>query len=265
MLKIMHTPESITTLISKLRHAGEAVGFTVECFGQIGNWPLLGMIRPASVAPSQAPHIYLSAGTHGDEPAGPQAMLELLKNDRLPRNYNYSICPLLNPAGLALGTRENPGGIDLNRDYRDSISREVRSHTRWIEHRITQLDCAIHLHEDWESQGFYLYELNITGLPSYSAQILAATEKFLPIETAQCIDGHLANEGIIKPTILPELAEGQPEAVYLQEKFGGLNYTLEAPSALDFRKRVNALKAAVEVTLPPQKKPHTDLNASEIS
>ena len=245
----MHSAESISELISKLRCAGEAAGFTVEDFGQIGVWPLLGMTRAASLDISRACHIYLSAGIHGDEPAGPQAMLELLESDALPRQHNFILCPLLNPAGMVAGTRENPSGIDLNRDYRDFASPEIQAHVEWIHAHITQLDCAIHLHEDWESQGVYLYELNFSGLPSYSAHILTAMSEILPQEMAECIDGSPAIKGIIKPDTLPELAEGHPEAIYLQQKFGGLNYTLETPSAMDFRKRVDALKAAVAITL----------------
>lgn len=245
----MHSPESITDLISNLRRAGEAAGFIVESFGQIAAWPLLGMTRAASPDAAKPCHVYLSTGIHGDEPAGPQAALELLESDALPRNHHYTLCPLLNPAGMVAGTRENQGGIDLNRDYLDFASPETKAHSQWIERRITQLDCAMHLHEDWESKGVYLYELNLAGLPSYSARILAAMTQFLPQETADCIDGFPAKDGIIKPDALPKLAEGHPEAIHLQLKFGGLNYTLETPSALDFRKRVEALKAAVVVTL----------------
>jgi predicted deacylase len=253
---------SVATLIAQLKIAGKTAGFQIDIFGQVGPdlaWSLLGMQRTPQASDLPTRHIYLSAGIHGDEPATSQALLELLQDDALPPQHHYYICPLLNPAGLANGTRENPDGIDLNRDYRDFASQETRQHANWIQAHISQLDCAIHLHEDWESKGFYLYEINLPLKSMHphacapqagrAQDILHAAEKYLPIETANCIDGYAAKDGIISIEVELQLAEGQPEALCIQEKFGGINYTLETPSALEFRKRVDALKAAVQAAI----------------
>ena len=151
----------------------------------------------------------------------------------------------MNPLGLIQGTRENGDGIDLNRDYRHLLSREISAHAAWVEQKISRMTVAMHLHEDWESRGFYLYELNFTQPPGFSAQIIQAVRKHLPIETAEIIDGRIADQGIIRPDSLPELEEGDPEAIYLHKRYGGLNYTVETPSAENFERRVKALKAAV--------------------
>ena len=240
----MHTVDSVRELLIEMKAAAEAVDFSVETFGHIEDWPLLGMHREGRL--HGARRIYLSAGIHGDEPAGPQTLLELLQADALPREHTFILCPVLNPYGLSKGIRENASGIDLNRDYRDFVSPEIQSHHRWIEAaRIQKLDLSVHLHEDWESAGFYLYELNFSHLPSYADQILRATAAYIPVETATEIDGRPACNGIIRPATLSEIEEGNPEAIYFQQKFGGLNYTLETPSAAPLEKRVDALKAAV--------------------
>jgi len=241
----MTDSDSITALLTKLRSAAEAAGFTVETFGQTAHYPLLGMTRTADSANEASRHLYLSAGIHGDEPAGPQALLELLEEDALPRAHHDYLCPLLNPDGLAAGTRENAEGIDLNRDYRDFATAEVRAHADWLQAKVTRLDCALHLHEDWESRGFYLYELNFGAQPGYAERILQATRRFLPTESAAEIDGRAARDGVIRPDRIPEIEEGDPEAIYIHKKYGGLNYTLETPSTQDLRHRVGALKAAV--------------------
>jgi predicted deacylase len=233
------------TYLSQLADAGIAAGFTVDRFGQIGDDPLLGLTRTAAEAGADTRHIYLSAGIHGDEPAGPQALLELLEENALPRRHSYAICPLLNPAGFALGTRENAEGLDLNRDYRHLASREIHAHVNWLAQTVQKLKLAVHLHEDWESRGFYLYELNFTRQPGLSAQIMEAVQAHLPIETAEKIDGRRAKHGIIRPESIPHLEEGDPEAIYLQKNFGGLNYTVETPSSQNLAPRVKALKAAV--------------------
>lgn len=74
---------------------------------------------------------------------------------------------------------------------------------------------------------------------------MRAVRKHLPIETAEMIDGRIAQQGTIRPDELPELEEGDPEAIYLCKRYGGLNYTLETPSSKKFMQRVKALKAAV--------------------
>ncbi len=105
------------------------------------------------------PRVYLSTGIHGDEPAGLVALRDLFRDNLWPAELNLGICPCLNPQGCELGTRENASGHDLNRDYRNPRSTEVRLHLEWLS-ALTPWDVSICLHEDWESHGFYLYELN---------------------------------------------------------------------------------------------------------
>lgn len=241
----MHCPENMPTYLDRLARAGRTAGFLVETFGWSDSYPMLGMTRSSNHPNASEHQLYFSAGIHGDEPAGPQALLELLEEDALPRRHNYAICPLLNPAGMVRSTRENAKGIDLNRDYRHFVSEETSAHAAWLERKVRPITQALLLHEDWESQGFYLYELNFTNGPGHSEQILQAVRPHLPIETAEIIDGRIARHGIIRPESLPKIEEGDPEAIYLYKRNGGLSYTLETPSAQDFTNRVKALKAAV--------------------
>ncbi|WP_269522260.1 M14 family metallopeptidase [Coraliomargarita parva] len=233
-------------LLRQLESAAKAAGFQVETYGRIGSWPLQAYTREGDATGRQ---VYLSAGIHGDEPAGPLALLDLLEAKQLPNQHHYAICPLMNPAGYEADTRENHEGIDLNRDYRDFRSEEIRSHCRWATTRLDSLDTCLHLHEDWESKGFYLYELNFGKQPGYANTILQSTLAYLPTETAAEIDGRAAANGLICPERLPQLEEGHPEAIYFQQKFGGLNYTLETPSSFPLELRIAALKAAVLAVL----------------
>jgi hypothetical protein len=75
-----------------------------------------------------------------------------------------------------LNRRENAAGIDLNRDYRHLQSPEVRAHVDWLQ-RQPRFDVALCLHEDWESNGFYVYELNPDNRPSFAEKILEAAAK----------------------------------------------------------------------------------------
>ena len=112
--------------------------------------------------------IYISSGIHGDEPAGPVALRRLIDEDRWPGDTELILCPCLNPTGLQAKTRENRHGIDLNRDYRDPKSEEVRAHMAWL-NQLPRFDLSLVLHEDWEADGYYLYDRN------YPQQRLAIT------------------------------------------------------------------------------------------
>ena len=235
---------NVDQLLSDFRSAAETSGFQVESYGEAFGYPLLTATR-ATKPSRKSRQIYLSTGIHGDEPAPPLALLQLLKNDALPHTNHYTLCPCMNPAGLAAGTRENPDGIDLNRDYTDFASTEIRTHRDWIEANITALDLALHLHEDWEAKGFYFYELNFHGHYSHADALLAAAKKHLPIDTDSTIDGHPANGGIIRPPERPHVPEGLPEALYFEAHYNLLDYTIETPSCFPLDQRIQAMQVAV--------------------
>lgn len=192
--------------------------------------------------------VYLSAGIHGDEPAGPLAMLRLLEEDHWPTDANLFLCPCLNPAGFALNRRENGEGKDLNRDYQHFETAEVRAHVAWLK-LLPQLDLAFCLHEDWEANGFYLYELNPDGLPSKARSMVERVAPVCPIDLAEVIEGRPASGGIIHPNHDPASRPQWPEAFWLLQNRTRLSYTLEAPSDFPLTTRVAALVAAVRAGL----------------
>jgi murein peptide amidase A len=198
--------------------------------------------------PAARANVYISTGIHGDEPAGPLAALRLLQEDAWPDTAAIWLCPCLNPAGLRLNRRENASGIDINRDYRHPQSPEARAHTNWLQ-RQPRFDVTLCLHEDWESNGFYLYEVNPDGRPSLAEKITAAAATVCPIDLAEVIEDRPARNGIIRPEFSPAERPQWPEAAYLITHKTRLNYTLEAPSDFPLPARVSALTAAVRAVL----------------
>ena len=157
----------------------------------------------------------------------------------------WFICPLLNPTGFTLGTRENAGLLDLNRDYKDLRSAEIAAHVNWLQCQ-PSFDTTFCLHEDWESTGFYLYELNPEGFPSLADTMIAAARAHGPIEPATVIDGReIAAPGIIRPVTDPLLRETWPEAIYLRAHHTHRSYTLETASAQPMEQRLTTQVAAV--------------------
>lgn len=201
--------------------------------------------RPVKVPVGRA---YLSTGIHGDEPAGPVAMARLLADNQWPEGWEIWALPCLNPSGCRLHRRENEAGQDLNRDYRHRLTPEVDAHIGWLEAQ-PRFDLALCLHEDWEANGFYVYELNPCGKASLAAGVLAAVKDVCPIETARQVDGRKAEHGLIRPAFRPAKRLRWPEAFYLTQNKTDLCYTLEAPSDFPLATRVNALVTGARAAL----------------
>jgi len=235
----------IDDVLQRALAAAKAHDWSVELFPNAGDLPLYGFQRSAK-RPRLT--VYLSTGIHGDEPAGPLALVELLEATAWPSGVNLIACPCLNPTGFPNNTRENRTGTDLNRDYRHIESGEVQAHTAWID-GLPNFDFGICLHEDWEANGFYLYELNPDNLPAVSEKVIDAVVQACPIDPSERIDDRPARGGILKPVVSPEARPLWPEAFYIVLKKTRLSYTLEAPSDFPVATRVNALCTAVQTLL----------------
>ncbi len=250
----------IRAVLRDVEIAAQTHGWTSETFGMQGVFNLLALHRqPLSILnplarrsgaePAQpSTRIYLSAGIHGDEPAGPLAGLRLLQKNKWPANAELWFCPCLNPVGFVLNRRENADGKDLNRDYRHLETAEVRAHIAWLE-RQPRFDVYLCLHEDWESHGFYLYEQNPDGKTSLAETIVSAVQKVCPIDPAEIIEDRPAKNGIIRPNLDPHTRPQWAEAFYLIMHKSRLGCTLEAPSDFPLSTRVNALVAGVDAAL----------------
>jgi len=193
---------------------------------------------------SGAKRLYVSTGVHGDEPSGPLCALELFRQRLWPDGVQVSLVPCVNPRGFELNTRENEAGIDLNRDYRNTRTAVVAAHKAWLE-REGIFDLAILLHEDWEANGFYVYELNPNQLPSLAERLIDAVRPVCPIETAETVDNWRCEAGIIRPAVPPEERPEWAEALWLIQHRSRQNYTLETPSDFELSLRVTAHLAAM--------------------
>jgi hypothetical protein len=230
----------------EIEAAALAQGFRVERFGEIAGFPLLALTKRT---PGPRPRVYLSAGIHGDEPAPPLALLELIRRGVLDSRAGWFVCPLLNPVGFARRTRENADGVDLNRDYKALRSLEIQAHARWLR-RQPNFELTICVHEDWEATGYYVYELNPATRQSLAQAMLEAVAPICPIETATVIDGRTVDEpGIIRPIADPLLRETWPESIYLRAHHTQLGYTIESPSGRPMAQRVAAHGAAIKRAL----------------
>ena len=227
--------------------AAQSHGWTMEAINPAPRL-ILGLTRHASRDTCCATRVYISTGIHGDEPAGPLAVRQLLQENAWPPVLDVWLCPCLNPTGFVLNHRENREGLDLNRQYRAPEAAETVAHVAWLR-RQPRLDLCLCLHEDWESHGFYLYELNPDRCPSLADHIIARVAQVCPIERSEIIEGRPAQNGIIRPDLDPRSRPQWPEAFFLITHKTRCSYTLEAPSDFPLPMRIAALVAAVKTAL----------------
>jgi len=238
----------IRAVLHEIEATARSRGWTREIFHTAEGFEWLALRLPPSRITGRAPRVYISAGIHGDEPAGPLAALQLIRDNAWPEHCEIILCPCLNPIGFSTNRRENGQGIDLNRDYRGLQSPEVRAHVAWLESQST-FDTCFCLHEDWEAHGFYVYELNPDGMHSLAEFIVAGVQAVCPIDQSEIIEGRAARGGIICPSLDPRDRPQWPEAFWLLTHKTRLSYTLESPSDFPLTVRVKALVCGVRAAL----------------
>jgi hypothetical protein len=240
----------ISAVLDGCMAAAKTHGWLLERIPGEDGLSLHAFTRPAKTPPATGSprRIYISAGIHGDEPAGPLALRNLLTLNQWPAHLEFRVLPCLNPTGFPLNKRENASGKDLNRDYRHFETAEIRAHVAWLKEQ-PDFYITFCLHEDWESHGFYVYELNPDRRPSLAQTMVDAVAPICPIDLSAEIEGREAKGGIIAPNLDPNSRPQWPEAFWLLQNKTRQSYTLEAPSDFPLSTRVNALVAAVQAAL----------------
>ena len=191
--------------------------------------------------------IYISAGIHGDEPAGTEALIAWAeKNTPVLASSPFLIIPCLNPWGLINNSRFDAERRDLNRAFHQddlpliaSLKSLLRSH---------RFALGLMLHEDYDGQGVYLYELE-SATPFWGEDLLKAAQPILPIEGRTLIDGRESTgSGIVRRKIKMRMFKkiGLPEAVYLHLHHTKRGFTVETPSEFALDARVHAHVAIIE-------------------
>jgi hypothetical protein len=216
----------------------------------------------AEFGPPGAPVVTISAGIHGDEPAGPSALLALVRDGLLDPRFGYRLWPCTNPTGFAAGTRTAAGGADLNRTFgRGGTSPEAKA--MLAANRDRRFALAIDLHEDVDAAGFYLYETAPGGWTSrYAAAVTAAVaeagfplQAFAPgfdlgppgCEVAQtrAVGAVVVDAGREAPFFAPDL----PAGLVLVRRAAPCALTFETPAAASPDARIAAHRVAVVAAL----------------
>jgi hypothetical protein len=104
---------------------------------------------------------------------------------------------------------------------------------------------AMCLHEDYDAQGVYLYEIR-KKFTTFGQELLAAAGYHVPIDARRTIEGRRAKQGWIARKInlkkFPEIAE----AIYLACNHSERTITAETPSEYDLGPRIQAHIAMIQ-------------------
>jgi protein MpaA len=248
------TTFDVIAYTGEVENAARATGWTVRHLLPMESGPRPWFQRVTANRDDTSPRLYLSTGIHGDEISGPLALLKMIRQPDFFADFDVTIFPILNPNGLARGTRMNRDEIDLNRDYRNSRSLEIKDHIQTLR-TLGRFDASMMLHEDYDGIGAYLYELNNALDPGLGEKIIAAMGLHVPIDMRPEIEEAPARSGVIsRRDLIAKLGrlEDRPEwaeATYLMVYHTEVSYTTETPIPFPIEARVNAQIAAVETLM----------------
>ncbi len=166
-------------------------GPTVDTIGTIEGFPVF---RIRAGRPRRL-RVLITGGVHGDEPAGVEAVLGFVEQDMDPwlGQVEFTAMPCVNPVGYERGTRENGAGADVNRSFEGSDVPEVQLLKKALEG--CRVDALVDCHEDWEADGFYMYEGPRNG-SAVGPAVIAAVEERASIDPDSGEDSEPVSRGV---------------------------------------------------------------------
>jgi protein MpaA len=230
-------------LVERWRAVARKAGLKLRPFAQARGHDVFQIVTPA-LAPAGG--MYFSAAIHGDEPASAEALVAWAEcHARELARLPLMIFPCLNPHGLVQNTRVNEDGIDLNRVFHTNGSPVVAA----LKQRLAgyRFACALLLHEDFDGEGIYLYEI-LRAKPYLGEALLTAANRHIASDPRVKIDGRKSCGGVIRRRFDAERFNrmGYPEAIYLHLHHAEHALTIETPSEFALEQRVAAHVAVIE-------------------
>ena len=221
-------------------------GLQMHDLATISDYPLHWISSPAADE-GATPAIYVSTGIHGDEPGSVWGLLEWAEeNIPLFAAHPFLIFPCLNPYGLVHNTRVDEEGRDLNRSFHLEGHPLISAWNAVMEHR--RVDVFFNLHEDYDAQGIYMYELSASG-DDCGRRILDECGAVLPLDGRLEIEGRAATQGLILRRTIPEGLPGMPESIAAFARGVRLAITFESPSEFALTDRIAVHKAFLTAAL----------------
>ena len=240
-----HCAHDVRTLHKRWRKAVRGTPFHCVTVGEKNGYPLF-RVRNSAEGPGG---LYVSAGIHGDEPAPLWALLEWFEAGDYQRLGEVPILlfPCLNPWGIVENRRHDADDNDLNRLFDKFALTPIQQIREAIAGECFRVGCC--LHEDYDAQGAYLYDLNALGSSESAKAILKhSVTADVPIDGRKTIDGSRAVQGVVyRKRLKRAQIPGMPEAVSMfMGGFAERTLTFETPSEFCLIDRIIAHRRFLE-------------------
>ena len=193
--------EEVQTFLGAVDGRGDV---TVSVAGETTRGRPLYLVHVGRAGGPQASRrILFYAQQHGDEVAGKDALLYLIRDlardpSRMPAGVELWILPLMNPDGAVAGTRESGAGVDLNRDHiglqqpetraLHEVARRVRPHIAVDCHEFTRDP------EPWVRRGWEKWpQITMDGMdnPQLDPELVAIARRWVEESAAlEAAAGH---------------------------------------------------------------------------
>ncbi|MGI5816841.1 MAG: DUF2817 domain-containing protein [Armatimonadota bacterium] len=167
--RVPSQPHSYAEMMSAMQtmHETDRVHCSSVGVTRQGRHIAMAVVADPEYDPRQLRKLLIIARQHGNEPAGTEAALALLKHftesegraeRALLRHVALLVIPMVNPDGASRSSRGNAAGVDLNRDW---VAR-TQPETQAVEtvFRDWQADAVIDLHELPASSSKAIYQEN---------------------------------------------------------------------------------------------------------
>ncbi len=230
-------------LIQRWREIARTAGLRLQRLVCTGNYDVF-FLRTKALREKNG--IYLSAGIHGDEAGSTEALVTWAERNvgRL-NELPLLLFPCLNPWGIVNNCRYAESGDDLNRSFhRDEIPLVAAVKKVITGHHFA---VSLMLHEDYDGQGLYLYEIEKDS-PFWGEALIERARSIIPIEGRTKVDGHKASAGLVRRRMDHKRFAriGYPEAAWLHLYHSDRTFTVETPSEFAIEHRVEAHVAVIE-------------------
>lgn len=215
---------------------------------------------------SHSKNVFLSAGIHGDEPAGVYALLSFLENhfEKYEDRLNFFAIPCLNPFGFELDTRKNLCNIDLNRDFHSNAQeQEAIIAKNMLEQHARAYIFSLDMHEDPTDKPalgfelkdnvreFYMYEISPSKESSMGHKIIAELEKQgVPVAKQEKIYYDFNDNGLVwRQSPENRLNDQSSEFFAYLQRYTDYSFIIETPTFWTVEKRIEAQVKALEIIL----------------
>ena len=194
--------------LSRWSAAASAAGLVCDHLGTVDGHALELFGHPQCAG--KGVRLLITAGFHGEEPAGPWGLLQWLQTQggdwqqRFAGRADIRLIPLVNATGFQMGRRFNDRGENPNRGFNLAIdpTRPSAEGALLIQHasllREASRDGVLSCHEDIAADAAYVYTLESQAQPSARSQALVATlERYLPRHEDGLVDHCPVHDGIV--------------------------------------------------------------------